>query len=189
VGLFLKNVARMDESVHRWAGGDHFKSNRVLILTNDEYASELNAELEKQQRYDYRGEILEPHQQLGDQYIATEADARKLSGKPGIISEQLDKAIKRSRDSARQIQEGRAESIVLAGEKAPLGHGEFFHQMVSSGLLLKLFKEKVRWISIRNIDNTAATFDWDWLVTLGVFLEEGLDFQAEVSPRIPNQKG
>jgi len=82
------------------------------------------------------------------------------------------------------------ESAVIAkAEKTPLGHGEFFHQLVVSGELLQDFENGITWESVRNVDNTAGKFDWEWLVTLGMFLEKNLDFQGEVCPRVPGLKG
>ena len=77
----------------------------------------------------------------------------------------------------------------MEGERDPLGHGEYFHQMVASGKLLKFIESGTKWIYVRNIDNYSGKFDKLWLRALGWFLDQGLDFVPEVSPRSPGQKG
>lgn len=186
LGSFMTNVARFEEAVARWFGGE-IKHNKVMILTNDDYENELKGELSLRDNYGVQGEIIAPHQALGEQYVATVADTKKLEEKLGPA--RFEKAMAKAKEVAADIEAGKPESVVMAGEKTPLGHGEYFHQMVGTGLLRDLMKKNVRWIAVRNIDNSAATFDEDWLVTLGLFLEQNLDFQAEVSPRMPGMKG
>jgi hypothetical protein len=183
LGLFLSNVSRLLSAV----GGKAAASSRVLIFTNDRYAEELESELQLQDRYGYLGILLTPRQELGYAFVAKESDVAKVKEKLG--PDRYERALELSRQAADAIFKGQSESVLLKNEPVPLGHGEFFHQLVSSGLLRELVKQKVRWISLRNIDNSAATFDQDWLVSLGMFLEDDLDFQTEVSPRAKGQKG
>jgi len=63
------------------------------------------------------------------------------------------------------------------------------HQMIASGAMVHFWDKDVKWFSLRNIDNSAATFDEDWLVALGMLLIERRDMQPEVSPRVGGQKG
>ncbi len=187
LGAFLINVRRLEEAASRWAGQSDLPPNGKLIFTNAEYAEELAQE--RRLRGDYRvsGLIDTPQQALGEQYVATSADTRRFAGALG--EEQFARALALAEAVDRRIQAGHPEVVVLPGESTALGHGEFLHQAVTDGRLLRWLKDGVPWITARNIDNSAGTFDEDWLVALGMFLEEDLDFLAEVSPRTPGQRG
>lgn len=185
LGTFLSDVARLERELESVNGGV-LPANTVSVLTNDEYRSELDGELDLMGRYGVRGEILTPHQSLGDQYIGTVADTQKLKDKLG---DKFDTALAAAKAAEAKVAAGDRTAVVLPNEKTPLGHGEFFHQMVASGDLLRHIDRGVRAIYVRNIDNAPATLDSDWLVMLGMFLENDLDFQAEVSPRAPGMKG
>jgi glucose-6-phosphate isomerase len=185
LGTFLTDVARLESELESVNGG-RLPGNSVSVLTNDEYRPELDGELELMGRYGVRGEIHTPHQSLGDQYIGTVADTQKLKDKLG---DKFDAALAAARAAEGRVAAGDRTAVVLPNEKTPLGHGEFFHQMVASGDLLRHIDRGVRAIYVRNIDNAPATLDTDWLVMLGMFIENDLDFQAEVSPRAPGMKG
>lgn len=185
LGTFLSDVARLERELESVTGGV-LPANTVSVLTNDEYRSELDGELDLMGRYGVRGEILTPHQSLGDQYIGTVADTQKLKEKLG---DKYEAALAAAKAAEAKLAAGDRTAVVLPNEKTPLGHGEFFHQMVASGDLLRHIDRGVRAIYVRNIDNAPATLDSDWLVMLGMFVENDLDFQAEVSPRAPGMKG
>lgn len=77
----------------------------------------------------------------------------------------------------------------LLPQKKPAGHGEFLHQLIESGLLWQLWKQGVRYLSVRNIDNVAALLDWRWLTALGYLHQQQADMLVEVSQRPVGQKG
>jgi hypothetical protein len=181
LGAYLTNIADLQAAV-----GDPARPNRVRILTNDEYADELDRELARQSNYGVTAEIAKPRQALGDQYVGTPADVEALKGKLG---DHYDAALAAAKGVDAAVGTGDRSSVVLPDEKAPLGHGEYFHGMVSSGELLRLLDDGTEWVAVRNIDNSASLYDEEWLVELGLFLERGLDFQVEVSPRVAGQKG
>lgn len=119
---------------------------------------------------------------------------RRALDKAREIKAKLEEAkTKSGKKDFRELDRDEKEFVIMENEKTPLGHGEFLHQMVSSGLLLHLIDHKVKWISVRNIDNIAAKFDEEWLVSLGMFLDKRnpapRDIQPEVSARFQDQKG
>ncbi len=137
------------------------------------------------------GVVTIENQELGVQYIGTPKDTETLlksAAKYGITPARAEEMRRRSREVKQAILEGDYEAVVLPGEEAPTGHGEFFHQMVASGRLLQYFREGVQWMTVRNIDNAAGTFDNGFLVALDYFLKNDLDFLGEVVPRA-GQKG
>lgn len=71
----------------------------------------------------------------------------------------------------------------------PAGHGEFLHQLMASGMVLRLWQQGVRYLSVRNIDNLAALLDYRWLIALGYLDQQGGDLLVEVSQRPLGQKG
>ncbi|MBV9674685.1 MAG: UTP--glucose-1-phosphate uridylyltransferase [Acidobacteriaceae bacterium] len=185
LGAFALHLARLEAAVKSFVNGSS-RPNAIFILTNAGYATELANELSLNQHYGLNASSVDtPHQSLGFQFVANREDV----GKSKLSPEDKAYALECAEQVLKNIQEGRPESVILPGEKAPLGHADFFHEMIRSGLLVSYWRAGRRWISLRNIDNVAAKFDADWLVTLGMFLERGLDFQAEVSPRIPGMKG
>jgi hypothetical protein len=185
LGAFALHRARLEKAVKDFANGSS-RPNATFILTNAGYETELANELELNQYYGLDSSSLDsPHQSLGFQFVANREDV----GKSKLSPEDKAYALQRAEQVLKDIQESRPESVILPGEKAPLGHADFFHEMIRSGLLVSYWRAGRRWISLRNIDNVAAKFDEQWLVTLGMFLDRHLDFQAEVSPRIPGMKG
>ncbi len=187
LGAFLMNIARFDQQLSK--ARDKKIALPVLILSNDEYRPELDEQLRKNNYFGLDPhQLIFLHQQLGDQMIATPEDAAKASEK---LENPADKkaALAISEQAEREFKKGEIDKVMLPNEQAPLGHGEFFHQLISSGTFLKLYEQGHKWISVRNIDNSAATFDENWLVILGNFLNDKLDMQVEVSPRTADQKG
>jgi hypothetical protein len=185
LGAFALNLARLEETVKSSANGSA-RPSAVFILTNAGYAAELAHELSLNGHYGLNSSSVDtPHQSLGFQFVANREDV----GKSKLAPEDREYALQQAEQVLKDIQAGRPEAVILPGEKAPLGHADFFHEMIRSGLLAAYWRAGRRWISLRNIDNVAAKFDADWLVTLGMFLERNLHFQAEVSPRSPGMKG
>lgn len=188
LGAFLINLARLQEQIKLSFSVQ--PDLRILILSNDDYRPELDEQLQENNFFGLKKEqLIIFHQELGNQMIATKKDALALSEKLELSDDDKKAAVTLSEAAQEKFSKGDREALMLAGEKAPLGHGEFLHQMISSGTFLKLYDEGRKWISVRNIDNSAATFDENWLVTLGLFLARDLDMQPEVSPRTEGQKG
>lgn len=188
LGAFLTNIARLQEQMTE--AFDKPIKLSVLILSNDDYRPELDAELLEHKYYGLAADqIIITHQELGNQMIATVKDAEAASDKAMSSPEDKKAALLLSQKAKEAFLKGDKTALMLKDEKAPLGHGEFLHQLISSGTFLKLYDEGKKWISVRNIDNSAATYDDNWLITLGLFLARGLDMQPEVSPRTAGQKG
>ena len=188
LGAFLINLARLEEQISKAI--DKKIDLKILILSNNDYRAELDEQLREHDYYNLKPEqFVIFHQELGHQMIATPEDALKTSEKLKSSDEDKKAALEISQKAQEEFSKNNLEALMLKDEKAPLGHGEFFHQLISSGTFLKLYEDGRTWISIRNIDNSAATYDENWLVTLGLFLERGLDMQPEVSLRVAGQKG
>ncbi|MCR4337277.1 MAG: UTP--glucose-1-phosphate uridylyltransferase, partial [Candidatus Omnitrophica bacterium] len=187
VGRLLRDV---DAEAQRAGRESHAMETTVGLLSNDAYRAEHDEIL---RRNDYYG--LDPqqvrffHQPLGAKFVGTPADVEALYRAGKFASEeQYQRALAHSRDVERRRAED-PSAVVLEGERDPLGHGEYFHQLIASGELLELIRLGKKWVYIKNVDNYAAKFDKAWLRLLGLFIDKGLDFQPEVSPRAPGQKG
>lgn len=204
LGLLLANIARLQQLIEEAL--PRAKRNEILIMTNASYQEELTHEIKRQNFYGLDPDQFLRHegrlgfqQDLGVKYFTHREDTEKvhksLSEKVTSQKEREEiesryaQSLQRSQEINEKIRMGEKEAVVHPTEKDPLGHGEFFHQLVSKGILLDLIEKGKRWISFRNIDNAAATYTEDWLVSLGIFLDEGLDMQPEASIRIPGQKG
>lgn len=186
LGALMTNVTNLQQQISAAIGNETVRNN-VMVFTNNNYRDELNSELAIHGNYGIPTEdILIYHQTLGRQFYANFEDIEKLEKKSGTA---YPKARAKAEEIAEALEEGSSEAVIMPEEKSPLGHGDFVHHMISSGLIKELIRRDVQWISTRNIDNSAATYDEDWLVTLGMFMEKGLDMQMEVSARKPGQKG
>lgn len=212
LGLLFTNIARLEAQIKQAIPAA--KPNHVMIMTNSQYQSELDKELEVNNRYGIPESQWISHegltgfqQDLGWKYYANPADTKTVfdklikeaeSKKDEALVKTLQarkpKAVAKAEEVEREIAGGNKSSVIYPSEKDPLGHGEFYHQLVSKGILLELIGDdfenpKTRWISFRNIDNAAATYDEDWLISLGIFIDDQLDMQPEVSLRGRGQKG
>ena len=164
--------------------------NIVGFLSNDQYRAEQDAILEERGYYGLPEEQVRfYHQPLGAKYVGTVADVEALHAGGKFGSEE---AYQDALGLAQEVEATRRENkaaVLLDGERDPLGHGEFFHQMIESGELVHLINTGKKWIYVRNIDNYAGKFDRVFLRLLGQFLDRGLDAEPEVSPRAPGLKG
>src|SRR6185503_14342883 len=192
---FGENVARLLSDIaaeaQRAGQPSRVDQNSVGLLSNDEYRPEHDALIARSGGYGLRaGQIRFYHQPLGVIYVGTPEDVENLNAKGRFkTQEDYQAALALSMDVQRRLQEGDESATILQGERQPLGHGEFLHQMVPSGELLHILDSGKKWVFTKNIDNYAAKFDKVWLRTLGLFLAKNLDFQPEVSPRAPGMKG
>jgi len=64
----------------------------------------------------------------------------------------------------------------------PPGHGDIYTALLTSGMILKLLNEGIRYAFISNSDNLGASLD---LSLLGYFAEEKFPFMMEVAERTP----
>lgn len=160
--LFLRNCRRLSEETA--------SSCPVLLLLSDANASEIEAHLERCGRFGVP--VVTFRQPLDRQIVATPQDLERA---------------RRNFSSAAEFDAALEISRRFAGHTVdvpkPAGHGEFLHQLVSSGTLVRLLDRGIRWISVRNIDNLGALLDENWLVILGRMIERAKRFTVEVSRR------
>lgn len=185
LSAFLMNIAKLQEQLSQLTGKPI--RNQISIFTNNDYREELNAQLATQGNADLPTEdVVIYHQILGKQFYANQTDVDAVEAKEKTT---FPEARKKAIWVEEQLAQGNRSAVIMEKEKSPLGHGDYVHHMISSGLIKKFIQDDVQWITSRNIDNAAGTFDFYWLLTLGRFLEEELDMQMEVSARKPGQKG
>jgi 8-oxo-dGTP pyrophosphatase MutT (NUDIX family) len=189
LGAFLTNVNAFYSALK---GLGIVPTSNVLVYSNDNYISELETELKNHNNYGLPGSQIDRDllQQLRPQFGAKVSDVKKMQT-DGKFKNQQDYlfALEKARRLEEKLKQGEGEAALLMEEKAPHGHGEFLHDFVASGKLLSMIDSGKEWMFVRNVDNVGATLDFNFLVTLGLFIEKGLDFQVEVSPRLPGMKG
>ncbi|OGR52501.1 MAG: hypothetical protein A3I11_07705 [Elusimicrobia bacterium RIFCSPLOWO2_02_FULL_39_32] len=184
----LEREARESENQELAHGAGAVWKNDIALINNWGYRAEHIRLIQAQKGYGLKQKIRFFYAPLRIKFFAPVADVEKARGKfPDDQSHQ------RALDHAKAVQEkfraGDEEAIIFKGERDPWGHGDYFHELVRSGELLHMADSKKRWAFVRNVDNSAAKFDKVWLELLGLFLKRELDFQPEVSPRSPGQKG
>jgi hypothetical protein len=198
LGEFALNIARLlgnvaSEAEQAGMNGDKAWENNVTLLSNNEYRPEHDELLKEHGYFGLKsGQIRFFHQPKGAKYVGTPADVKAQNENKVFKSEEdYRQALAYSEQAERDYKSGNREALIVPGEKDrdPLGHGEYFHQMIISGELLHMVDSGKKWGFVRNIDNAAAKFDKEWLKLLGYFLKSGSDFQPEVSIRSPGQRG
>jgi hypothetical protein len=161
--LFVANVVRLSAETRSQCP--------LLVLVSEANAEEIEGAL-----HDVRGipadEVLTFRQTLDRQIVATAADVERARN---------NFAFDRDVDDALELSRAFAGCDVAVTK--PAGHGEFLHQLVSSGTLGRLLRGGVRFVSVRNVDNVGGLFDERWLVILGRMIEAGTRFTVEVSRR------
>jgi UTP--glucose-1-phosphate uridylyltransferase len=161
--LFLANVARLSSETRT--------ACPVVVLVSEANAEEIEGELSRAAEID-PGRVLTFRQTLDPQIVASVADVERA--RANFASDlDFEQALEVSREFA---------SCELAVKK-PGGHGEFFHQLISSGTLGQLLRRGVRYLSIRNIDNVGGLLDERWLAILGRMIAMASRFTVEVSRR------
>jgi hypothetical protein len=163
--LFFRNAARLArETEARFP---------VVILVSEANAAEIAGGLEAERWYGLdREDVIPFAQTLDRQIVATAEDV-----------EHARKNFASDEDAASGLKISRAFAGHELDVPKPAGHGEFLHQMISSGTLRRLLERGVRHLSLRNVDNTGAVLDETWLAILGMMLETEKRFLVEVSRR------
>lgn len=192
---FGENVQRlftMIETEARHAGMcPRVWENRLGLMTSREYLREHHRLLSRKRYYGFgrSGVRLFP-QRSGAIYVATPEDVELLRARGKIKDEEAyRKARAISEAAGERLRNGDREAVVLPDERQPLGHADYFHNLILSGELLEIVDSGRQWLTIKNVDNYAGKFDRQWLRILGLFLDRQLDFLMEVSPSSPGQKG
>lgn len=184
------NLSRLLHLVHKESVKAGLASstdqNEWLLFSNPAYLKEHQDILRRHLSFGLSGQVRFMLQPLGPKFWAAPEDVRRLEGKVGAA------ALRKMLAHARKIESvvsRRPGAVLVPNEREPLGHGEYFHQMIAGGDILRWLDAGKKWIFVRNIDNCAAKLDRTWLRILGRFLDSGLDFQVEVSPRSVGQSG
>ena len=187
---FFTNVNAMRLRLLRFYGKT--LDSPILVYSNRDYVNEQRAEIEKNSGFGIPMTKIDTSllQKLRPQFGGSVEDVMQMQAERKFKSPQAYLvALEKARELEEKLSRGEGEAALLMEEKAPHGHGEFLHDFVAEGKVLEMIDQHREWIFVRNVDNVAATVDYNFLVTLGLFHEKGLDFQAEVSPRLPGMKG
>lgn len=196
--LFGFNLFRLFESLEREAreSGDQeldrqaasLWNNDVALINNWGYRAEHMRLIESRDRYGLKQKIRFFYAPLRIKFFAPPDDVEREK-KQFRDDQSYEKALAHAKTVQEKFRDGDEGALIIKGERDPWGHGDYFHELVRSGELLHIIETKKRWCFVRNVDNSAAKFDKVWLELLGLFLKRELDFQPEVSPRSPGQKG
>jgi hypothetical protein len=161
--LFVENVIRLSRETAT--------ACPMLVLVSESNAAEIESRLDEfgdlpaERRVAFR-------QRLDRQIVATERDVERA---------------RKNFASDRDVEIALELSRRFAGHDVdvakPAGHGEFLHQLISSGTLGRLLARGVRYVGVRNIDNLGALFDDRWLAILGRMIASQKRFVVEVSRR------
>ena len=160
--LFLANVERFSRETET--------ACPIVVLVSDANAAEIEDALGTSAVASDRVHAF--RQSLDPQIIASERDVERARNNFASDAD-FQSALEIAREFA---------GCDLAIRK-PGGHGEFLHQLISSGTLARLLERGVRRLSIRNIDNVAGLLDDRWLVILGRMIGDRRRFVVEVSRR------
>ncbi|MGH7819028.1 MAG: UTP--glucose-1-phosphate uridylyltransferase, partial [Candidatus Binatia bacterium] len=160
--LFLVNCERLSRATGT--------SCPALLLVSEANAGEIESYVESRGASGLT--VMSFRQSLDRQIVATAEDVER-AGKNFASDADAESALAISRAFA-----GHSLDV-----RKPAGHGEFLHQLISSGTLGRLLERGVRYVSIRNIDNVGATLDADWLAILGRMIATQRLFTLEVSRR------
>jgi len=161
--LFLANVERLS--------GETGTACPVVVLVSEANGDEIVEHVARASKIPPH-DVLSFRQTLDAQVIATAADVERA--RKNFASEH---------DVASALELSKEFAGCDLGVRKPGGHGEFLHQLISSGTLGRLLRRGVRYVSIRNIDNIGGLLDHRWLTILGRMALSGRRFVVEVSRR------
>jgi UTP--glucose-1-phosphate uridylyltransferase len=161
--LFLANVARFSRETE--------SSCPIVLLVSESNSEEIEGHVGGFAEIPPDA-VVSFQQALDPQIVAAVADVERSR-----------KNFAAERDVASALELSRHFAGCELAIRKPGGHGEFLHQLVSSGTLARLLRRGIRYLSIRNIDNIGGLLDDRWLAILGRTIEAGRNLVVEVSRR------
>jgi hypothetical protein len=161
--LFLANVERLS--------AESRTACPIVVLVSQSNAVEIEQHVGRTGKIP-PDDVMTFRQSLDPQVVATVEDVERA--RKNFASE---------RDVASALELSRAFAGRDLAIGKPGGHGEFLHQLISSGTLGRLLRRGVRYVSIRNIDNIGGLLDHRWMTILGRMVLSGRNFVVEVSRR------
>jgi hypothetical protein len=161
--LFLANVERLS--------AESRTACPIVLLVSEDNADEIERHVARAGKIP-PDDLFAFRQSLDPQVVATAQDVERA--RKNFASE---------RDVASALELSKAFAGHALAIRKPGGHGEFLHQLISSGTLGRLLRRGVRYVSIRNIDNIGGLLDHRWLAILGRMVSSGRNFVVEVSRR------
>ncbi len=161
--LFLANV-------ERWSAETH-TACPIVVLVSEANGEEIEQHVARSCKIPSDG-VMTFRQSLDPQVLATVEDVERA--RKNFASE---------RDVESALELSKAFAGCDLAIRKPGGHGEFLHQLISSGTLSRLLRRGVRYLSIRNIDNIGGLLDHRWLAILGGMVSSERNFVVEVSRR------
>ena len=162
--LFLANVVRLSSETRT--------SCPIVLLV-----SEANRRRDRATRRPGRGDF------AGSGFHVSPG-ARSRRSSPASPTSSARARTSRASATSNALSSCRGASPAASSRSAePGGHGEFLHQLISSGTLARLLRRGVRYLSVRNIDNIGGLLDDRWLVILGRMIEAERNLVVEVSRR------
>ncbi len=163
-------------------------NNVELLFSNDEYLPEHVQSIRDNNAYGLGENNIEIFlQPLAPTMFARPADVEEQ--KKNLSPEAFAEMMRIAKNAEKAYNKGDLKALIVPGDRQAGGHGEYDNQLIATGKLVELYDRGIEVISVRNIDNLGGRFNNLFLRTLGMFLEKGLDFQAEVTRRAPGQRG
>ncbi|TAN59746.1 hypothetical protein EPN16_06605, partial [bacterium] len=176
----------------------------AILATNSEYFSRMTEYLGREGLLEFL-EIMKYYGVMGKRVYAKWEDVQAALQKEftKFFTNHETGEIDRQAVSAayeyglRMAAEGAGRVIEVGGKviPAPRGHGGILHQLFIYGLILDLIQptperpQGIKYIFFRNVDNTTARLDEDWMVNLGLMIDEDKGIFIEVSRRPEGQSG
>jgi len=161
--LFLANVERLSRETGTTCP--------MVVLVSENNGEEIERHIAGASKIS-SDDVLAFRQSLDAQIVATAADVERAR-----------KNFASDRDFASALELSKEFAGHDLAVRKPGGHGEFLHQLISSGTLGRLVRRGVRYVSIRNIDNIGGLLDHRWLTILGRMASSARNFVVEVSRR------
>ncbi|HSD11035.1 MAG TPA: UTP--glucose-1-phosphate uridylyltransferase [Candidatus Binatia bacterium] len=161
--LFLANVVRLSSETRT--------SCPIVVLASEGNREEIEGHVGRVEEI-ATDRVFSFCQTLDPQIVASVADVERSR-----------KNFASQRDVASALELSRRFAGCELTIRKPGGHGEFLHQLISSGTLARLLRRGVRYVSVRNVDNVGGLLDDRWLVILGRMIEAERNIVVEVSRR------
>ena len=209
LSLYIDNVVKMLEEIKGKATAARedtsaMKNNTILIMTSARYEAEqvkIIRETLKKKGYELKG-----IKGKAGSYTIVDKDGNVLcniqlfrqdSGTVKYATVEQVRSMRSKYASEEEYytalyfayEQERAGKTEFKEESSPLGHGEFWHQMVAKGVYGDLVGRGNKFISLRNIDNAAALMNDVLLQEVATMEEEGADVLIEASKNAPGLAG